>query len=85
MFQLYNIPFCTTKLVYSVIDDLLSTLFQQKNKIKKGKYPDEIQKFTFFEGANEWFGWREGCIDFEGVWKAVIWCLKVIWNCSFHD
>ena len=40
------------KLVSSFIDDFLFTLFQQKNEIKKGKYPNGILIF-------------EGCIDFK--------------------
>ena len=41
-FQLYNIPSCTMNLVPSFINDFLFTLFQQKNEIKKGKYPNGI-------------------------------------------
>ena len=35
-------------LVPSFIGDILFTSFQQKNEIKRGKYPNEIQIFTFF-------------------------------------
>ena len=31
----------------SSLEDFLLISFQQKNEIKKGKYPDEVQIFTF--------------------------------------
>ena len=46
-FQLYNIPSCTMNLVSSFTDDFLFISFKQKNEIKKRKYPNGIQIFTF--------------------------------------
>ena len=37
-------------LVSSFIEDLLFISLQQKNEIKKGKYPDGVQIVTFFRG-----------------------------------
>ena len=36
----------------SVIEDLLFISFQQKNEIKKRKYPDGVQIFTFFSSID---------------------------------
>ena len=36
----------------SFIEDFLLISFQQKNKIKKGKYPDRVQTFTFFSNTD---------------------------------
>ena len=36
----------------SFIEDLLFISFQQKNEIKKGKYHDEVQIFTFFSSID---------------------------------
>ena len=36
---------------------------QKENETKEGKYPNKIQILTFFAQPNEWFVWREGCID----------------------
>ena len=38
-------------LVSSLIEDFLFISFQQKNEIKKGKYPNGVQIFTFFTRA----------------------------------
>ena len=42
-------------LVPSFIGNILFTSFQQKNEIKRGKYPNEIQIFTFFHDQNYLF------------------------------
>ena len=36
-------------LVGSFVYDILFTSFQQKNEIKLGNYPNEIQTFTFWQ------------------------------------
>ena len=38
--------------VSSFIEDFLLISFQQKNEIKKGKYPDRVQIFTFFSSID---------------------------------
>ena len=38
--------------VCSFIEDFLLISFQQKNEIKKGKYPDSVQIFTFFSSID---------------------------------
>ena len=46
----------TINLVSSFIDDFLFTSFQQRNEIKKAKYPNEIQIFTFlYKQMNDLF------------------------------
>ena len=36
----------------SFIEDFFLISFQQKNEIKKGKYPDRVQIFTFFSSID---------------------------------
>ena len=36
----------------SFVEDSLFILFQQENEIKKGKYPDGVQIFTFFSSID---------------------------------
>ena len=36
----------------SFIEDFLLISLQQKNEIKKGKYPDRVQIFTFFSSID---------------------------------
>ena len=38
--------------VSTFIADFLLIAFQQKNEIKKGKYPDRVQIFTFFSSKD---------------------------------
>ena len=46
-------------LIPSFIDDFFFTSFQPKNEIKKGKYRNEIQIFTFLrEQMNDLLTWR---------------------------
>ena len=39
-------------LVSYFIEDFLFIPFQQKNEIKKGKYPDGVEIFTFFSSID---------------------------------
>ena len=71
----------------SFIDDFLFTSFQKKNKNTKGKYPNEIQIMTVLLELNEWFVWRERCIDFKRNLtdgNLIRTFLKGIWCCNFH-
>ena len=66
----------------SSLEDFLLISFQQKNEIKKGKYPDEVQIFTLL-------------LKYRFVWRQIFqkkfdrkcdqkMCLKSILCCSFH-
>ena len=70
-------------LVSSFIEDLLFISFQQKNEIKKGKYHDEVQIFTFFSSIDlfDVKNFKRNLTDGNLIRKRV---LKRIWCCSFH-
>ena len=55
----------------------------RKNEMKKGKYPDGVQMFTFFLDYR--FAWRQ---KFHKKFDRWLFnqkmCLKRIWYCNFH-
>ena len=65
------------------IEDFLLISFQQKNEIKKGKYPDRVQIFTFFSSIDlfDVKDFKRNLTDGNLIRKRV---LKIIWCCSFH-
>ena len=69
--------------VSSFIEDFLLISLQQKNEIKKGKYPDRVQIFTFFLSIDlfDVKDFKRSVTDDNLIRKRI---LKKIWCCSFH-
>ena len=67
----------------SFIEDFLLISLQQKNEIKKGKYPDRVQIFTFFSSIDlfDVKDFKRNLTDGNLIRKSI---LKRIWYCSFH-
>ena len=67
----------------SFIEDFLLISLQQKNEIKKGKYPDRVQIFTFFSSIDlfDVKDFKRNLTDGNLIRKRI---LKRIWYCSFH-
>ena len=67
--QQYSFLHCES---HVFIDDFLFTSFQQKNEIKKGKYLNEIQIFTFLcKQMNDLFDTKDD------DWHMLIWLENV--------
>ena len=66
-----------------VSSSFLFISFQQKHKMKKGKYPDRVKIFTFLLEYR--FVWRQRFQKKFDRWQFDRkMCLMGIWCCSFH-